>query len=248
MNWKLDLALISCALLGLRHGFDYDHLAAISDITAVQTSWKQGMRLGVTYALGHALTVVTLGAMVIMLHIPLPARLDNWTERLIGATLIVLGIGVIANLIKHSHSHRAIQSRWAILISGLQYGWWRVRWVFNRSTPRTEPFAWSYNGGSVFAIGILHGLGAETPSQLMLFLLAASLGGTAHGFMGLLAFALGLVLMNTMMTASLGGIFGVGLHRPVVYRWAAVAGAIYSFAIGVIFLLGSSDRLPPLGG
>lgn len=248
MNWKLDLALFSCALLGLRHGFDYDHLAAISDITAVQTSWKQGMRLGVTYALGHALTVVTLGALVIMLHIPLPARLDNWTERLIGATLIVLGIGVIANLIKHSHSHAAIQSRWAILISGLQYAWWRVRWTFNRDTPRPEPFAWSYNSSSVFAIGILHGLGAETPSQLMLFLLAASLGGTVHGFMGLLAFALGLVLMNTAMTASLGGIFGAGFHRPVFYRWAAVAGAVYSFIVGVIFLLGSSNRLPPLGG
>jgi high-affinity nickel permease len=237
MNWKLELALISCALLGLRHGFDYDHLAAISDITAVQSSWKQGMRLGITYAVGHAVTVVTL-----------PARLDNWTERLIGATLIVLGIGVIANLIKHSHSHRAIQSRWAILISGLQYAWWRLRSVFDHDTPKPEPFVWSYNDGSVFAIGILHGLGAETPSQLMLFLLAASLGGTAHGFMGLLAFALGLVLMNTLMTASLGGIFGAGVHRPVLYRWAAVAGAIYSFVIGVIFLLGSSDRLPSLGG
>ena len=35
-DWKLDAALGSCLLLGLRHGFDYDHLAAISDITAVQ--------------------------------------------------------------------------------------------------------------------------------------------------------------------------------------------------------------------
>jgi high-affinity nickel permease len=29
-DWKLDAALGSCLLLGLRHGFDYDHLAAIS--------------------------------------------------------------------------------------------------------------------------------------------------------------------------------------------------------------------------
>ena len=118
MNWKLDLALFSCLALGLRHGFDYDHLAAISDITAVQRSLSQGMRLGILYALGHAFTVVTLGAAVIMLHIPLPARLDAWTERLIGATLIVLGIGVVANLVKHTHSHVAMQSRLAILISG----------------------------------------------------------------------------------------------------------------------------------
>lgn len=247
MNWKLELALVSCAMLGLRHGFDYDHLAAISDITAVQRSWKGGMRLGVTYALGHALTVIVLGAMVIELHISLPARLDAWTERLIGATLVALGIGVVAGLLKHSHSHGAIQSRWAILVSGCLYIWWRVTKFFCPDTPRPEPFAWNYNGSSVFAIGVLHGLGAETPSQLMLFLLALSLGGTGKGFLGLLAFATGLLAMNTVMTASLGGIFGAGAHRPHFYRWVAVAGAAYSFIVGVIFLLGASDRLPPLG-
>jgi high-affinity nickel-transport protein len=249
MNWKLELALFSCGVLGLRHGFDYDHLAAISDITAVQRSWKEGMRLGVTYALGHAFTVVALGAMVILLHIPLPARLDAWTERLIGATLIVLGIGVATSLARraHSHSHTAIQSRWAILIDGCQYVWWRVTKLFRPETPRPAPFAWNYNGGTVFGIGVLHGLGAETPSQLMLFLLAASLGGTGKGFLGLLAFAFGLVAMNTLMTASLGGIFGMGLHRPRLYRWVAVAGAAYSLAIGVTFLLGASNLLPPLG-
>src|SRR5579883_2034966 len=131
MNWKLELALLSCAVLGLRHGFDYDHLAAISDITAVQKNWRQGMRLGVTYALGHALTVVVLGALVVMLHIPLPARLDHWTERLIGATLIILGIGVVANLIRHSHSHAAMRSRWALLVSGCRYAWWRVVKIFD---------------------------------------------------------------------------------------------------------------------
>ena len=140
MNWKLELALFSCAVLGLRHGFDYDHLAAISDITAVQKSWKQGMRLGITYAMGHALTVVALGSLVVMLHIPLPARLDNWTERLIGATLIVLGIGVVANLIRHSHSHQAVRSRWAILITGCQYAWWRTVKLFQTTDAAARAF------------------------------------------------------------------------------------------------------------
>src|SRR4249920_1127887 len=76
MNWQLELALLSCALLGLRHGFDYDHLAAITDITSVQRSWREGMRLGLLYALGHALTVAVLGAAVILLHLGLPRHLD----------------------------------------------------------------------------------------------------------------------------------------------------------------------------
>jgi high-affinity nickel permease len=252
MHWKLALAIGSCALLGLRHGFDYDHLAAISDITAVQRSGRQGVRLGVIYALGHAFTVVTLGVFVIMLHISLPARLDAWAERLIGITLIVLGVLVVANLVRHSkqhsHSHLLMQSRWALLINGSRHVAWRVRRVFRADAPAPEPFTWNYNGGSVFGIGVLHGLGAETPTQLMLFLLAASLGGTVLGLIGLLAFAVGLVVMNTAMTAALSGLFGTGQHRPRLYQALSVAGAVYSFVVGFIFLFGASDRLPPLNG
>jgi high-affinity nickel permease len=250
MHWKLALAIGSCALLGLRHGFDYDHLAAISDITAVQRSGRQGVRLGVLYALGHACTVVALGALVILLHISLPSHLDAWAERLIGVTLIVLGVLVVANLVRHSkshsHSHQLIQSRWALLINGSRHVIWRVRLTFRKGIPEPVPFTWNYNGGSVFGIGVVHGLGAETPTQLMLFLLAASLGGTLLGFLGLLAFAAGLVLMNTVMTAALSGLYNGGLRRPWFYQLLSVAGAVYSFAVGCIFLFGASDRLPPL--
>ena len=75
-DWKLDAALGSCLLLGLRHGFDYDHLAAISDITAVQRNWRSGLRLGITYALGHAFTVAVLGISVLQLNLGLPRA---WT-------------------------------------------------------------------------------------------------------------------------------------------------------------------------
>ncbi len=256
MNWQIILALASCALLGLRHGFDYDHLAAISDITAVQRTWREGMRLGLTYALGHAFTVVALGAAVIMLHLPLPARLDAWTERLIGVTLIVLAVLVMGNIYQKRHSHGAMESRFALLISACRNLSWRVRRVFDAAVEKPEPFRFDYSGKSVFLIGVLHGLGAETPSQLMLFLLAASLGGTTRGFFGLIAFAAGLILMNGLMTATLGGVYKASLkrsstnathHAPDIFRWVAIAGAVYSFVIGVIFLLGASNKLPPLG-
>jgi hypothetical protein len=40
------VTLISCAVLGFWYRFDYDHMAAISDITSVQQKTSTAMRLG----------------------------------------------------------------------------------------------------------------------------------------------------------------------------------------------------------
>lgn len=276
MDTKLLAALLACLLLGMRHGFDYDHLAAIADITAVQRNWKSGMRLGVTYALGHAFTVVALGVMVLVLHLGLPERLDHWTEKLIGLTLILLGLGVAVGLLRrrphkhqhthagttvhthlhahelpaeneHTHSNVHVESRIAAAVNGiLWFGWW-VRRFFDPQLAAPRQFRWNYSGRSVFVIGVIHGVGAETPSQLALFFIAANLGGTVHGLLGLGSFAVGLVAMNTLMTATLGGAFGASSARPIIYKVIGWTGAAYSLAIGVIFLFGLTDLLPQLG-
>jgi high-affinity nickel permease len=250
MPSSLELALLSCALLGLRHGFDYDHLPAISDITSVQRTWREGMRLGLLYALGHAFTVAILGAAVIFLHIGLPEHMDAIGERLVGATLIALGIYVLVSFLRrkpeHHHHHATPRSRIALLISGARYTQWRIRRLANPIAPKPAPFTFRYDRTSVFTVGIIHGLGAETPSQLLLFLLAANLGGTSRGFLGLLCFILGLLLMNTLMTASASGIFATSTHRPRIQTLVTSLTAAYSFIIGIIFLFGASDKLPPL--
>jgi high-affinity nickel permease len=256
MSTTLQLALFSCLLLGFRHGFDYDHLAAITDITSVQRGWREGMRLGLLYALGHALTVAILGVAVIFLHLSLPHNLDAVGERLVGATLIVLAIYVFASLWRHrnhltqpghpTHPHGHARSRIAILVSGLRYLWWAARKPFRPNLPKPDPFAFRYDQSSVFTVGIIHGLGAETPSQLLLFLLAANLGGTSRGLIGLLAFITGLLVMNTLMTASASGVFAGSTARPRLQAAVTSLTAAYSFAIGTIFLFGLSDRLPAL--
>ncbi len=251
----LHLALFSCLLLGFRHGFDYDHLAAITDITSVQRGWREGMRLGLLYALGHALTVAVLGVGVIFLHLSLPQRLDSVGERLVGATLIALAVYVLMTLWRRrahltdpqahgaAHLHR---SRIALLVSGARYAFWGVRRVIHPGLQKPDPFAFRYDRSSVFTVGIIHGLGAETPSQLMLFLLAANLGGTSLGLIGLLAFIAGLLTMNTLMTAGASGIFASSVARPRLQAAVSSLTAVYSFAVGTIFLFGLSDRLPAL--
>jgi high-affinity nickel-transport protein len=86
-------------VLGFRHGFDYDHIAAISDITSVQEKASTGMRLGLLYALGHASMIALLGGTVILFQLSFSPRLDSCAERLLGLTLIVLAIYVLGSLV-----------------------------------------------------------------------------------------------------------------------------------------------------
>jgi high-affinity nickel permease len=46
---NLRLALISAGVLGFRHGLDYDHIAAITDISSVQNKASDAMRFGLLY-------------------------------------------------------------------------------------------------------------------------------------------------------------------------------------------------------
>lgn len=241
----LQLALSSAAVLGFRHGFDYDHIAAISDITSVQGSSRRAMQLGFLYALGHAVTVAVLGSVVILFQLSLPHSLDRIAERLVGLTLIFLGIYVLGSLFRGDYVPR---SRFVVLANSLKWLRWkaRVHW-HNHDLPKPANSNWNYDVRSVFGIGVIHGLGAETPSQLLIFLLAANLGGLGKGFLGLGMFLLGLLAMNTIMTASATGLFGFSTRTPKFQYAITALTAVYSLVVGSIFLWGSSAFLPPIG-
>jgi len=59
---------------------------------------------------------------------------------------------------------------------------------------------------------------------------------------------LGLLLMNTLMTASAVGIFGASAANPKLMKFVVALTATYSLVVGAIFLFGSSALLPALGG
>lgn len=248
----LELALLSAAVLGFRHGFDYDHIAAITDITSLEDSPPRAMRMGLTYVLGHAATVAMLGAAVIGFQRSLPVRVDGWAERLVGLTLVVLGLYVLGSMLREKEAFRP-RSRAALMIGGFRWLQRKAKAVM--SPPGSgkllldcENAAEPYSKRAVFTIGVIHGLGAETPSQLLLFLLAANLGGIGRGFLGLGMFLAGLLIMNTLMTASAVGVFGFSAAKPRMLRIVIGFTAAYSLIVGAIFLFGSSALLPSLGG
>ncbi len=248
---NLRLALLSAAVLGFRHGLDYDHIAAITDISSVQARPRDAMRYGLLYVAGHATTVGVLGAAAIAFRISLPPSSDRWAERLVGFTLLILGVYVLGTFFRPSSQHQHVRPRTRItlLANGVLWVYWRLTRILGGTRVEApQVFKDGYGNTSAFVVGVIHGLGAETPTQILLFLMAANLGGTWAGLLGLAMFIFGLLVMNTLMCASAAGLFSSILARPAALRTLTLATSAYSVVVGSVFLLGVADKLPSLTG
>lgn len=246
---NLRWVLLSTAVLGFRHGLDYDHIAAITDMTSVQARARDAMRYGLLYVGGHATMVALLGALAVAFRISLPPASDRWAERLVGITLLTLGLYVLGTFFRpQAHSHRP-QTRITLLVNGMLWLYWRMRRIFGGSRVEApQVFKDGYGTTSAFLVGVIHGFGAETPTQLGLFFMAATVGGTTAGLLALLMFILGLLVMNTLMCASAAGLLSSTLARPNALRALTLVTSAYSIVVGAIFLLGSAHKLPSLTG
>ena len=67
---NLNLALLSAAILGVHHGFDYDHIADHRHHQRSNEPLAGHEVSGLLYALGHAAMVALLGSTVILFSSP----------------------------------------------------------------------------------------------------------------------------------------------------------------------------------
>jgi hypothetical protein len=273
--------LLSALAFGFRHGIDWDHIAAITDITSSQDDRRRALFFGTLYVLGHALVVFVLGILAIVAGDRLPAGIDEVMGRIVGVTLIVLGVYVFFSLVRHGRDFR-LRSRWMLIFAGVRKG---TRWVRQRvragtaarvpaGGPEAEEVAPSllhhghhgrpghhhhdlpepdedvpnYGPATAFGVGMIHGVGAETPTQVLIFLAAAGAGGPLVGMAVLATFILGLVVSNSIIT--LGSSLGYlqASRNFALYAAVAVVTAVFSLVIGILFVLGQEGVLPAFFG
>ena len=120
--------LVAAFWFGFRHGIDFDHIAAITDITGSTEERRRAVLFGTLYAVGHALVVLALGVVAIVVGERLPQGVDEVMSKVVGATLVLLGIYVVVSLIRHGRDFR-LRSRWMLVFAGVRRGW---RWVGGR--------------------------------------------------------------------------------------------------------------------
>ena len=272
-------------LLGLRHGCEWHHVVAITDITATATATATGgalpapgrparagrpglavdggaIGLAALYAVGHGLVVVVIGLVALFSSALLPAWVTPLTERVVGLTLVLMGVWMLWSLLRYWRGEAAlpVRNRLALLsdaAGGLRRLWDALRRrLFGLSGAPCErgyhvhPVGQyrRYGARAAFAVGVVHGVGAETATQVLLI---AAVGGAADGALGaglLLAFVAGMLLSNTALAFATSLGFLSSRHGRTLYAGLAALTAVASLYVGGCALLGLPHGLPELFG
>jgi len=79
-------------LLGMRHATDPDHVIAVSTIVSRERSIPKSALIGILWGCGHTITIVAVGAAIILFGMAIPVRVGLTMEFSVGLMLILLGV------------------------------------------------------------------------------------------------------------------------------------------------------------
>lgn len=188
---ELLAGLVLGILLGIRHAFEPDHLAAVSTLVAESGSARRGALQGAFWGVGHSLSLFLVGGLLVALHESLPAFISDAFE--FGVALMLVGLGgraIIRGLRDgraepaRLHAHGSLLHRHRGSEGHVHIGPWTL-------APRP------------LLVGLVHGLAG---TGALTALVMVQLPGTASRLVYIVCFGLGSILGM----AALSGL--VGLH------------------------------------
>ena len=91
--------------LGMRHATDPDHVVAVSTIVSRERSIFRAGWIGILWGIGHTLTILVVGAAIILFGVVIPPRLGLTLEFSVALMLILLGVLNLTGAM-HWLSHR----------------------------------------------------------------------------------------------------------------------------------------------
>lgn len=210
-------------ILGLRHAFEPDHLAAVSTLATRQGRLLPAAGLGLAWGVGHTAAVGAVVLVVIGLGIRVPAALWPAAEVGVGVLLVALGASVIARYVRgrwhmHRHAHPGTAAPHFHLHShatGAGHAHAHARGDVRRS----------------LGFGLLHGL-AGSAAVIVLLVAAAPTAALRAAYF--LMFGFGTVLGMLAVSVTLGIVVRAAAGRGE--RWARVihlSAATASVVVGI---------------
>jgi len=213
------VGLLLGLLVGLRHAFEPDHLTAVATFATEARDARKGAVLGAWWGLGHTVSLVLVGIILIGANAVMPAHIAARFELGVCAMLIVLGLRAIYRSIKlgavgptHQHTHAGMRHVHAGASSHLHVG---TRVVALRP----------------LMVGLVHGLAGSGALTALVF---AELPGTSARVAYIAVFGIGSIAGMTIASA----IVGVSMRALVrSQRWLTLTAGIASVVLGVVWSL-----------
>jgi sulfite exporter TauE/SafE len=202
-------------VVGFRHAFEPDHLAAVTTLATRERGHSRAARLGLAWGLGHTLSVALVATVLIVLGIRVPEQFYHTAELGVALLLIALGVGaIIAESRRHRRSLGAPHDHAHAVEAA------HVHPDAVRSASRAAVF------------GVAHGLAG---SGAVVVLLVAASSRLAEQISYLAAFGIG-TIAGMSLVSLLTGAAAVAVadrHRRAA-QWVRVGAASLSVIIGVL--------------
>ena len=183
-------------VLGLRHALDSDHLAAVSTVLAERPSLLASGAVGLWWGIGHTLTLLLVGSIVLAWGIRIPEEFELLAESGVAVLLIVLGGTLALKLYRerwHVHSHH-------------HEGEPHIHFHSHQRQEDHRHRHWMVQSIRPLCIGMAHGLAGSAALMLMILSTTKEMG---TGLLSILVFGLGSII--GMM------VIGLTISVPVIY-------------------------------
>lgn len=210
-------------LLGFRHAFEPDHLAAVSTLATRQGSLLAACRLAAAWAMGHTASVGIVVLAIMAGGVRLPARFSPAADLLVALLLVGLGTSVLLRYARgrwhmHAHSHDGAPH---IHLHSHRHDESHAHLHTTRADARRS-----------LGFGLLHGLAGGAAILLLLVAAAPTRSAQLAYF---LAFGIGTMIGMLLVSLSLAGIVRLASRRGAA--WATVlhlGSALTSVAVGFV--------------
>jgi sulfite exporter TauE/SafE len=222
----VTLAVAAGLMAGMLHVLSGpDHLAAVAPLAA--SARRQPWREGWGWGLGHTVGVVCVALAGLVLRDVLPPLelISAWSERLVGAALIGIGLWSLARvlgIVVAQHRHDAVAHEHAHLRRG-------PAWARRLGHPHAS-----------FLMGVLHGVAGS--AHIVGVVPALALPSTAASLAYLGAFGFGSIAAMVAFAACVGRVRVVRAAQ-LERRLMTACGAL-AIAVGTAWMFGASSWLP----
>lgn len=247
MTGGLTILAIGFAL-GMRHATDPDHVIAVSTIVTRERSMKRSSLIGALWGCGHTLTILVVGAAIILFGLVIPERAGLTVEFCVGLMLILLGLMNLSGLArwlseKFSPAHPPVTGKHAHLHehSGKIHFHWHSHQPGSEhhaeslTPPRwlKAPFARLdlYQTLRPLLVGIVHGLAG---SAAVVLLILGTIRDPKWAVFYLLVFGLGTIAGMMLITTAMAFPLSFVGNRFVWLSRGLIAGSgLVSLAFGL---------------